>query len=227
MRLPSLLATIATLAVTAAACSSGDDDTTNTTTTSAAATTTSTTTTTTRPTTSTTTEALTTTSDAPTTTDATTSTSEPVDPVQEVIDAHQAAWLALEAAMADPTNEQAVDTARALVGGRILEILEERIEQFRRDNIRGVPNPDVPASSTVDRDTVRIEGDTASMLVCEVDSIVLVEIGAAPDGGDAVVNDSVVARVIDTTMTRSPSGWLLTGGTFTAEYPGANQCEDP
>src|SRR5690606_19658866 len=109
------------------------------------------------------------------------------------IDAHQAAWLAIEAAMGDPTNEVTVDAARALVGGRILEILEERIEQFRRDNVRGVPNPDVPASSTAYRDTVRIEADTASMLVCEVDSVVLVEIGTAPDGGDAVVNDSVVA----------------------------------
>lgn len=222
MRTRMLLATIAALAVTA--CSNGDDATPTTTTTAAPTTTASTTSTT--STSTTTTSSTTTTTTRPPTTESTPPTTEPRDEIQEVIDGFQAAWRAFDAAKLDPTNDATVDAARALFSGDSLAALNERVEQFRNENLRGVTNPDVPARADVYQDSVTIQGDVATLLVCDVNSNMLVEVGAAPDGSDAIVNDDIVARLIDTTMIRSSGGWLLAGGTTTAEYFGQDRCEE-
>ena len=226
MRIPSLLATITALAVTAVACSGGDDDTSNTTEPSAATTTSTIPTTATAASTTTTTEAATTTtSNAPTsTTEATTSTSEPVDEVQRVVEAYEAAWSAFGEALFEPDNQDIVESTRQLLTGSMLELLDQRVAEFRTENLRAVPNPEVPARFEIDRESIVIDGDTATMRVCDVDSIILVEIGAAPDGSDAIVNEDVVARLVDTTMERSESGWLLSNGVFLQEYYDQDHC---
>lgn len=222
----SLLAACAAVAVTATTCSSGDD-TASDTSTSAATTTTTTEAPTTTPPPTTTAETTTTTTEPPTTEQPTTTTTEPVDEVQEVIDSFELAWRAFDDAKLDPTDDAKFEVARARFTGAALQALDERIGSFRREGLRGQTNPDVPARADVYRDTVVVDGDTATLLVCDVNSNLLVETGAAPDGSDAVVNDDIVARLVETSMIRSGEGWLLARGVTVAEYVGQDRCEDP
>lgn len=223
MKARALVLTITALAV--AACSNGNDTTPTTTTTPPPSSTTTTTTTTAAPTTTSTSSSTTTT---PTTTEPPSPTqTDPVDEVQELLDDYEAAWSAFDAAKLDPTNDATVESARQLLTDRMLELLNERIEQFRRENLRSVTNLDVPAHADVYRETVEIDGDTARFRVCEIGSNILVEVGAAPDGSDAVVNDDVISSLIDNTMVRTPSGWVLARGVVAAEFFGQDNCGEP
>ena len=225
MRIPSLLATIAALAVTAVACSGGDDDTSNTTEPSAATTTSTIPTTATAASTTTTTEAATTTtSNAPTsTTEATTSTSEPVDEVQEVTEDFLAMWAAFDAAIRDPAAMALQDELQEwIVDSAETEALE-LLADYRDRALRARRRDDVPAAIEVE--DVAIAGDQAELTVCELNSDELVEIGAAPDGSDAVVDDSITSRRFVAAMRREAERWTVSRITVLDEWVGELTCD--
>ena len=224
MRIPSLLATIAALAVTAVACSSGDDDTTTNTTQTSAATTTSTAPTTTTPasTTTTTEAATTTTSNAPTsTTEATTSTSEPVDEVQEVTEDFLAMWAAFDAAVRDPSDEALRTELLEWLTGRMRTAVDI-VDDYRAQGLKARRRDDIPAS--VDVEQVTVDDGRAELTVCELDSDEVVEIGTAPDGSDAVVNDSISSRRFTVTLEQASDRWLASDLSVVEEWPGELTC---
>src|SRR5690606_7031239 len=109
-------------------------------------------------------------------------------------------WSAFGEALFEPDNDDIVESARQLLAGPMLDLFDQRVAEFRAENLRAIANPDVPARFEIDHESINIDGDTARMHVCDVDSIILVEIGGAPDGSDAIINEDVVARLVDTTM---------------------------
>ena len=78
--------------------------------------------------------------------------------------------------------------------GVIAENLAAKLAEWREMNYALRANPDVPASITVEIPaTLVLEGgDVAELQICEVDSWIVVEVGAGPNGSDAIVNAEVV-----------------------------------
>ncbi len=98
--------------------------------------------------------------------------------------------------------------------GVIAENFAAKLAEWRDLNYALRENPDVPASITVESPATLVldGGDVAEMQICEVDPWMVVELGAGPNGSDAIVNDEVSAyrrrffmRLIDGT-------WRFEGG---------------
>ena len=135
------------------------------------------------------------TSDAPSTDPGTTITpSTTVDPAAALAaeveaDFLEADRLGREASMDpfDPEKEAAALDRRL---GVIRDNLAATLADYRANNYAIRENPTTPPSITVEVPPALVVegGDVAEMQICEVDSWVLVEVGAGPNGGDAIVN---------------------------------------
>jgi hypothetical protein len=204
---------LASAMLTLAACSSDGDATPATTPTTPA-------------TVATTTVASTTTSTAPTTQAPTTTIDPAVALAAEVeADFREADRLGREASM-DPFDAEKEAAALERRLGVIAENLAARLAEWRDLNYALRENPDVPASITVETPaTLVLEGgDVAEMQICEVDSWVIVEVGAGPNGSEAIVNDDVVASRA-TVFLRSVDGiWRYEGGNVIEEWEGETAC---
>lgn len=218
----SLLAACAAVAVTATTCSSGDDTASDTSTSAATTTTTTEATTTTPPPTSTS-EATTTTTEPPTTEQpTTTTTTEPFDEVQEVTEDFLSMWAAFDAAIRDPADASLETELHGWVTGSVAAESLELLSDYRDRGLRARRRDDLPASVQVEG--VAVAGDSAELTACELNSDELVEVGAAPDGSDAVVDDSISSRRFTAQLTRGPEHWLVGRITMVSEWPEELTC---
>jgi hypothetical protein len=163
---------------------------------------------------------------APTTTAAPTTTVEPRAAEEAAVTeaAKQARLARLNALVNpdDPTAIAALDNyyvagspARAEVDGSLVD-LENEGWQVR-------PHPTVPESVTVEGISFDRPGE-ATVLVCIIDSGIVYEPGAAPDAGDAVVNDVVYAYRSEFLMTKVDGSWKLVNVTGIDEWQGVTAC---
>ena len=83
--------------------------------------------------------------------------------------------------------------------GVIRDNLARHAGRLPRTNYAIRENADDPASITVEVPPVLVVegGDVAEMQICEVDSWILVEVGAGPNGADAIVNPDVASDSVD------------------------------
>jgi len=167
---------------------------------------------------------------APPTTQTPTTTIDPAETLAAEVEAdfREADRLGREASM-DPfdADKEAAALERRL--GVIAENFAAKLAEWRELNYALRENPDVPVSITVEVPaTLVVEGgDVAEMQICEVDSWIIVEVGAGPNGSDAIVNDEVVASRA-TVFLRDVGGvWQYEGGNVIEEWEGQTACISP
>jgi len=184
-------------------------------------------TTATTPTVTATTEADPTTTVAPTTTEAPTTTIDPAEALAAAVEADllEANRLENEASQ-DPFNADKEQAALERRAGFAAAALEEKLADYRQRNVAIRPNGQVPATVIVESPaTLVVEGaDVAQVQVCEINSWILVEVGAGPNGSDAVVNPDVVASRASVFLRAVDGVWKIEGGNSIAEWEGAASC---
>ena len=168
-----------------------------------------------------------TTTSAPPSTQAPTSTIDPSEALAAEVEAdfREADRLGREASM-DPFDAEKEAAALDRRLGVIAENFAAKLAEWRELNYALRENPDVPASITVEipATLVLAGGDVAEMQICEVDSWVIVEVGAGPNGSDAIVNDEVVAYRTTIFMRNDGGIWRIEGGNETGRWEGTAEC---
>jgi hypothetical protein len=169
----------------------------------------------------------------PTTTIATTITDAPTTTIDpgETLAAEVEADL-LEAfqfgrdASQDPFNATKEQAALDRCLGSIADGLAASLADFRARNYAIRPNRETPASVAVESSArlLGVDGDVAEVQICEVNSWVLVEIGAGPNGTDAIVNPDVIASRAAISMRQVDGIWLFEGSNLIDEWEGATEC---
>jgi hypothetical protein len=168
-----------------------------------------------------------TTTSAPTTTQAPTTTIDPAETVAaeveaDLLEAYQLANQALQ----DPGDEQKEMAALDRRTGFARDDLEQKLADYRASNRAIRPNPLTEASMTVEVPAVLVlaGGDVAEVQTCEVDPWIVVEVGAGPDGSDAIVEPSLYSYR-STVLLRLVDGvWRIEGGTEIASWEGSTEC---
>jgi hypothetical protein len=198
------------------ACSSGGDDASQTSTTVVTATTEATTT-------ASTTQAPTT---LPPATEAPTTTIDLAEAFAADVEAALLETFRLtDEAFQDPTNDAKVEAALAGYTGANLDLIRSQLEDYEENNQEARPNPDVPAGTTIEA-PARREGDLAILQVCEISPWVVVELGAGPNGSDAIVNADVYAYRSNYVMEQIDGRWLIAGGELIGEWVGGESCPE-
>jgi hypothetical protein len=106
------------------------------------------------------------------------------------------------------------------------EALQTKLEEYRERNFAIRPSPSVEASVTVEVPAVLAAegGGVAQIQTCEIDSWIVVEVGAGPNGLDAVVEPTLYAYRT-TVFLRSVGGaWRLEGGSELGRWIGVTEC---
>lgn len=165
--------------------------------------------------------------DAPPTTAAPTTTIDPAEDLAAQVEADllEADRLANEA-LQDPFDAEMEAAALERRTGFLENLLRETLAEYRRLNRALRPNPDVPATVEVEvpAELVLEGGDVAELQVCEVNSWILVEVGAGPSGSDAIVDPNVVAFRTLALMRNVDGTWLVEGGTILGQWEEATEC---
>jgi len=173
------------------------------------------------------TEVETTTTETPTTT-ATPATT--IDPEQALAaeverDFRRARRLELEASM-DPTNKRAVKRAVATRTGPAEEAIAAYFQGLVDSRYAIRESVVADASTTVEVPAARVgEGiDVVELQECEIDPWVVVEVGAAPDGSDAIVDDATYAHRRLVILRMVDSSWKVEGTRSLGEWVGVEEC---
>jgi hypothetical protein len=144
---------------------------------------------------------------------------------QAVIDAALASWEAFNEAKLDPTNEAKLDRIVDLHNGALEARMVEVIGNFRVLNQASRTNEALPAEIVVDRESVVVREGTATVEFCEVNSNVLVEVGAGPNGVDAIIDDSTRTVVSRLVLQLSEDNWIAVEGERVRSDDEATTCD--
>jgi hypothetical protein len=171
----------------------------------------------------------TTTTVAPTTTTAPTTTLDPLAAEEAAVsEAAEQARLARSNAfmnLDDPAAVVALEQYYVLDGSALAEV-QLGIQDLAESGWSVRQNPTVPETLTVEQitfDNVSAP-TTAELVVCIVDSAVIYEPGAAPDGTEAIVDDSVVARRSVYEMVKDGEVWKLRDVVRGESWDGLAEC---
>ena len=128
----------------------------------------------------------------------------------------------------NPFDQAAEDAAMRLRVGFARANLEKQLADWRDRNYAIRVNPEIPPSVTVEVPArlVREGEDLAEVQVCEVDSWTLVEVGAGPDGSDAIVSPDVLTYRTAFLLRLVEGRWKIEGGDEIARWEGARSCDD-
>jgi hypothetical protein len=150
-------------------------------------------------------------------------TSLETDEADAVIAAYLAAWQAFTDAAMDPTSPELRSLVESTRVGANLERALVILDELATNGWVAVEHPTDPARTTIE-DGPFIDGDTATVVVCDLDSNIVIEPGAAPDGSDAMVNDSFTARRIEVTLARVDGQWKVSAGETIDRWPESSTC---
>lgn len=147
--------------------------------------------------------------------------------VTEISSAASAAWSALNAARLDPTDTAKVDAAKAAFAGPALRSVDEILTQYGVTGQVSRTNDDTPSTIVPDPTSVALLTDgRASIVVCEIDTNILIQPGVGEGGSDVVVDDDVSAHRIQMTFTEVDGVWLEWSGKVLDTYADATSCPD-
>jgi hypothetical protein len=153
----------------------------------------------------------------PSTTSTPTTTAVTVDPVEQSKQAVAAAVVEANAAYLYAVyNVGAPDALDRLIAsttesGSLRAQRLARYQELVDNGWRARPNPVIPDLLTPERVEL-IDAVTAEVVVCVIDSGVVYEPGALPDGSDAIVNDTVTAIRSRAVMKLVDGVWQLDSG---------------
>lgn len=201
--------------VLAAGCSSGDEAATTTSTTAAP--------TTAVPATSSTAPPTTTTTEPPTTT---------IDEIAAAEEAAVAAVLGEDQAWiectADPQTCDPEATFLRYMTGEVAELTLRVFEQWKERGWALRPPID-PADDVDEVIGVEVEGnppERAVVIGCRIDGFRIVDVAAAPDGSDVVVDDDVSSILTESIVVRENDGqWRVSGSRVVSKVEGGGGCE--
>jgi hypothetical protein len=173
----------------------------------------------------------TTTTDAATTTVVETTAAPPttVDDEARLRAAEQAyieSWEAYHAAILDPSDpELRAEVERTYMGGN-LEVAVMALDGFVEADYVARVNPDVPAQVSLLNPAMFVPGETdlVDLIACEINSEWYYEVGARPDGGDALVRDEVVAVRLLVRIRWANGAWKSESGEVVASDAGDEEC---
>jgi hypothetical protein len=178
--------------------------------------------------TATTTDSDPTTSTTPPTTEAPTTT---LDPAQALVaqveaDFHEAFRLT-DVAFQDPSDEAKVAAALEGYVGSNREFIERQLAELATAGHAAQANPDVEAAVIIEKPPVLAASpeDTAFLQACQVDSWIIVEPGAGPDGSAAIVSSDVTSYRSNFVLMKVDGRWRIRGSESLGEFPGAS-CPD-
>ncbi len=171
------------------------------------------------------------TADAPSTDPGTTITpSTTVDPAAALAAEVEADFLEADRlaneALQDPFSAAKEMQALNRRSGFARDALRQRLKEYRDQNFAIRPSPSVEASMTVESPAVLIAegGDLAQIQTCEIDPWIVVEVGAGPNGSDAIVEPGLYAYR-STVFLRSIDGsWRIEGGSELERWSGVTEC---
>ena len=168
-----------------------------------------------------------TTTDAPTTTALPTTTLDPTATLAAEVEAdYRETIRRTDEAFMDPTNDDKVAAALDGYVGANREFLERRFIEFREKNWAARPNPNFPSWVDVEvpAELIPPSVDLAQVQICESDSLIVVEVGAGPNGGDAVVDNSVSAYRSTFFLRLVDGRWRSEGSKKLATWEGVATC---
>jgi hypothetical protein len=174
-----------------------------------------------------TTAAPNTTSATTTTTQAPTTTTDPAEVLAAEVEADFMETFRLtDVAFQDPSD--AAKVAAALEGyvESNRDLVERQLSELRDLGRAARPNPNVVAEVRIEKPAVFVASpnDAALLQVCQVDSWIIVEPGAGPDGTDAVVNSDVTSYRSNFVLISVDGRWRIRGSESLGEFPGASKC---
>jgi hypothetical protein len=167
---------------------------------------------------------------SPPTTDSPPTTADPSATLAAEVEADllEAFRLGREASQ-DPFNAEKEQAALDRRVGFSRDRLRVSLADYRDRNYAIRPNQTVPASIVVEAPAALIDvgSDVAEVQVCEVNSWILVEVGAGPGGTDAVVNPEVIASRSMIFLRRVDGVWKVEGGDEVGRWEGQAECPSP
>jgi len=130
------------------------------------------------------------------------------------------------AAARDPSNPELRAEVERLYTGPNLESTVSRLDRFVQRGITSQEQPGSPSFAVVQEGPSFSESDDEliELIACEVDAERLVEIGAAPDGGDALVSDEVVVERILVRSRLIDGVWKSESGELLDELSSPDEC---
>jgi hypothetical protein len=126
---------------------------------------------------------------------------------------------------ADPSALALVETHYVPASPARAEI-DRSLSDLAREGWAVRPHPTVPESVTVEDITFddELSPTRASLVVCIIDSGIVYEPNATPDGGEAIVNDTVYAARSRYLMNKVDGVWRLADVTLITEWQGVTEC---
>jgi hypothetical protein len=129
-------------------------------------------------------------------------------------------------AFLDPSDADA--TAAALEGhiGANRKFVAERLETFKKNGWAARLNPDVEPGFLIEVPAALVAPsvDVAELQACEVDSWVVVEPGAGPNGGEAVVDSNVYTYRSIFFLRLVDGRWRVEGSDQLGTWTGLGSC---
>ena len=129
------------------------------------------------------------------------------------------------AAARDPANPDLRANIEALYTGPNLEFTISQLDSFVEQN--WVARPGEEPSRTMILESPQFlpdRVDLVELVACEIDAEVFVELGAAPDGSDALVSDRIVVRRGLTRLELVDDQWKSRSGEVLAEIADPEDC---
>jgi hypothetical protein len=125
-------------------------------------------------------------------------------------------------AIQDPTSEEKVSAALDAYASANREFVADRIDRLRSSGQLARANPDVSPAVDVEvpAQLVHQSTETAFLQACYVDPWLIVEPGAGPNGGDAVVNDEVRSYRSKFVLQLIDQRWRISGGESLGDWEG-------
>jgi hypothetical protein len=136
------------------------------------------------------------------------------------------AFRLLNIGLQDPTNDEKRAAALDRFVGANREFIMDRFEEFRANGyaIRQSPSIEPVISIEVSAQLVKPSTDLVRVQICDVDSWITVEVGAGPNGTDAVVDPTLTAYRTTFFMRLVDDVWKVEGGEQVGEWQGAETC---
>lgn len=156
------------------------------------------------------------TTDPPTTTEPTTTTTEPRTPEEEVEEAYWEAAAVLDDVLLrpDPGDER----LSQVMDDPLLTHLVEYLGDLQEEGVATSWVDDEPPPREVV--SIEVNGDIASMVVCEIDNPLTVRVKT-----EEVVDDSVSSALVEITLARVDEVWRVSDSVSTAEWDDGLGCD--
>ena len=129
-------------------------------------------------------------------------------------------------AQMNPSDPAALDRVLAYVTPEWAERTKLVLQRLRDNNLRILESPPVEPRLVVESAPVPVAftSDEVTIVVCEVDPWVIVEIGTGPDGSDTVVRDTVSASRQEIRLRLLEGIWKIAEVRQLQDFEGATSC---